>query len=161
VTFINVQRKLHFVLFNLVTIDVAFIGTRTLLHTRYHSAVFFPYFMTLLLYTLMIMDVVEIAWISGTLMYETQKRIKGWKELKEGQDPKEDMNESRFKLREHEKNFDKKRVGGFGIRQYFWDDELKDKEDNTKGGLTRETVKKLGYVKVIDYNMTRKYLDHN
>jgi histone deacetylase complex regulatory component SIN3 len=32
VKFIGIQRKIHFVLFNLISIDVAFIGTRTILH---------------------------------------------------------------------------------------------------------------------------------
>lgn len=73
-------------LFNLISVDVAFIGTRTLLHSKIQMALGFYLTITLLLYTLMLLDIIEVAWISGSLVFKTQKRIKGWKETQKAID---------------------------------------------------------------------------
>jgi hypothetical protein len=68
------------VIFNLISIDVAFIGTRTLLHLDISKNFGALYIITMALYTFMVLDLVEIGWVSGTLVYETQKYLKGWKD---------------------------------------------------------------------------------
>lgn len=65
-TFISLHRKIHFVLFNLVSIDVAFIGTRTLLHLSIQGRLGFQIFLTGVIYVLMMMDIIEVGYISAT-----------------------------------------------------------------------------------------------
>lgn len=74
-TYVTLSQKIHFVLFNLVSIDVVFLGTRTILHTKITRSIGFYYLWTLIIYNLVILDVMEIAYLSATLVYSTYKQI--------------------------------------------------------------------------------------
>ena len=78
----NLQQKIHFAIFNLIIVDLSFNGTRVLAHTQSGRLVFQRSFTTVL-FLLMLLDILEISYVSATLVYETQKRLKGWKTKKQ------------------------------------------------------------------------------
>lgn len=58
IKYITISQKVHFLLFNIVSIDVAFIGTRTLLQVQKTLGNFWLILFTTLIYVLMMIDVV-------------------------------------------------------------------------------------------------------
>jgi hypothetical protein len=70
VAYITTSQKIHFVVFNLVAVDSTFIGTRTLLHVRYQQSNSFLYIWTIILMTLVVLDVCEIAVMQFGLKFE-------------------------------------------------------------------------------------------
>ena len=74
--YVTFSQKIHFVLFNLVSIDVVFLGTRTILHTKLVRQIGFYWLWTILVYNLVILDIVEMAYLSSTLVYSTYKQLK-------------------------------------------------------------------------------------
>ena len=87
--FINIHRKLHFVLFNLCIIDIAFVGTRTFVHMRIVREVAYHFFLTLVIAMCALFDIIEIAWISANVMYygKSKEQIK-----KEEEEKKKEVN---------------------------------------------------------------------
>ena len=68
-------RKIHFILFNLVVVDLAFIGTRTLIHTNILKPVAYHLILTFLMFMLAVFDCCEIFYISFALVFETVKKM--------------------------------------------------------------------------------------
>lgn len=61
VKYISISQKVHFCLFNFVCIDVAFIGTRTLLHAQVSLNNRFLLLLTGFVFILLTVDLIEIA----------------------------------------------------------------------------------------------------
>ena len=74
--YVTFSQKIHFVLFNLVSVDVVFLGTRTILHTKLVRAIGYYWIWTIFVYNLVILDIVQIAYLSSTLVYSTYKMLK-------------------------------------------------------------------------------------
>jgi hypothetical protein len=73
-----------------------------------------------------------------------------------------DLNQSKdtvMVLKKHEKckkDFAGRKIDGFGMRDFFWEEEM------LNGGvMNEEKATKLGYIRVIDYQRTKKYLIYN
>ena len=77
VKFISISQKVHFLLFNLVCVDIAFIGTRTLVHAQYTPGNTFLLIWTGLIYTLLILDVMDIANLQLSIKYEIFTILRG------------------------------------------------------------------------------------
>jgi hypothetical protein len=80
VKYISISQKVDFLLFNFFCVDVAFIGTRTLLHAHVTArSNRFLVVWTGFVYTLLIIDVIEIAKLQFNTKYETFKILRGEK----------------------------------------------------------------------------------
>lgn len=109
VTYVSFSQKIHFVLFNLVSIDVMFLGTRTLLHTKITRTIGFYFLWTLIIYNLVILDLLQIAYMTSTLLYSTYKKIQKLTgkvaltddEIKQQEEDKK-LEDSQLALRNHE-----------------------------------------------------------
>lgn len=76
VKYITNCHKIHFALFNLVVIDIVFIGTRTLLHVNITKDIGYLYLWTVLIFTLLILDVIEITVMQFSLGFDTYKKLR-------------------------------------------------------------------------------------
>lgn len=79
IKFINVARKFHFLLFNLTIIDIFFTGTRSLFHVEISKLISLQIFTTGIMYILLTFDLIEIAWISGHVLYRAGKELEDQK----------------------------------------------------------------------------------
>jgi hypothetical protein len=70
---VHIFRKIHFVLFNLVIIEIAFTGTRTLIHCKFVRFLAYHLFVTAVSYLLVIVDTVEMAFVSANIIFEAHK----------------------------------------------------------------------------------------
>ena len=62
-------KRVHFITFNIVVIDAAFIGTRTLLHSHLIRAIFYKVFMSIMVLFLCLVDIMEIIWVTYKVVY--------------------------------------------------------------------------------------------
>lgn len=205
VSIIMIWRKVHFLLFNLVVIDVAFTGTRTLLHVKIKREIAYEYFLTAFCYFLIVIDTLEIIHSSSNIIVLETKKLKKEKLMIVAQKLKEDSSSSKVvakvknaksvgktknlkfiknstKLKskkkknrettsdldnstiadlifkDHEKDkveFIEKKKNGFGLRKFFWEDEM------LEYVMDAETATRLGYVRVMDYERSHKLLLSN
>ena len=111
--YVTFSQKIHFVIFNLVSVDVVFIGTRTILHTKLVRQIGFYWIWTILAYNLVIMDIIEMAYLSSTIVYSTYKRLKNesgqkimleenQKKVESKAEVNKSQNDSMHGLRKHE-----------------------------------------------------------
>lgn len=169
--YVTISQKIHFVLFNLVSVDVVFLGTRTILHTKLVRQIGFYWCWTILVYNLVILDIVEMAYLSMTLVYSTFKQLKvesGQKlaldEENKKQEQKIDLgksqNDSLHGLRKHEvskRSFALKNFGVTGMRNWFKDEDVCE----AGGVMTPQDAEKLGFVRVIDHYRSKNILSLN
>lgn len=156
---VRLHRKIHFVIMNMSIIDIFFYGTRNLIHTNYNGAKYDIIFSSLA-YTAAVYDMFNIGYTCMTTGLKTtsipiEEKSDSKKSKKKLKNSKEaSLNESRFKLKEHEtdkKHFKMLKKGNFGLRPVFWDADI-DKYNFT----TREQLRRIGYKKVISYEETTK-----
>ncbi len=83
IKFINLARKIHFLLFNLTCIDVFFTGLRGLFHVKYDKILALQILSTFVMFFLLTVDLVEIAWISGHVLYKAGQELEEQKALKD------------------------------------------------------------------------------
>jgi hypothetical protein len=75
---VQISRKIHFVLFNLIAADVYFIGARTALHAKIIKETRFRFLATIVILGMVFYDTIEIAWIAcNVLYYSTNKNSSG------------------------------------------------------------------------------------
>lgn len=83
IKFINIARKVHFLLFNLTIIDIFFTGTRSLFHVEVTKLISLQIFTTGIIFILLTFDLIEIAWISGHVLYRAGKELEDQKKQAE------------------------------------------------------------------------------
>lgn len=67
--YVQISQRIHFLLMNLISVDVVFLGSRTILHTKIVKQIGFYYLWTLTLYSLIILDMMLIADTQYKLVY--------------------------------------------------------------------------------------------
>lgn len=70
-----------------------------------------------------------------------------------------EVNNSKSFLYHHEKSqdsFASKKIDGFGMRDYFWEEEML-----REGIMDKKKATKLGYIRIVDFESSRRYLDNN
>lgn len=119
----------------------------------------------------------EIAWISGNVLYRAGKEMENKKKLentkgKKGLDKDDcdpvkiekkktvDLNDTvnQSILKDHEvskKSFKSRKVEGFGLRNFFWE------KDMVKQVMTKEKATNLGYVRVLDFSRSKSIVIEN
>ena len=163
---INLHRKIHFLLFNLVAIDIAFTGTRSLLHLKINKALAYHIFLAGITYLLCIIDTLEIFLVTINIIYredrkrklEELRKLEAEKKAEEGKNAVDTSANQSLVLQHHEKSkesFSAKKVKGFGLREYFWE------TDMIEAVMTKDQATKLGYVRVIDYQRSKNVLLSN
>lgn len=70
---LKISRKAHFILFNLIAIDIVFIGVRTALHARIIKETKLQYTATVIILGMIFYDIVEIVWMAGSTVYRNKK----------------------------------------------------------------------------------------
>ncbi len=145
---VQMTRKIHFLLFNLIVLDVAFIGTRTVLHAKIIKETRFRFMATMIILGMIFYDTVEIAWVASSIVYSNanQEAIKKEEEKKRLEELEKGNVE--FELDRHEKSkasFGENKLSGFGMRDYFYE------KDMEKYVITKEKARNIGYVRVLDY----------
>ena len=166
--YVTFSQKIHFVLFNLVSVDVVFLGTRTILHTKITRNIGFYYLWTLLVYNLVILDILEIGYLSATLVYSTYKQIQkatGKDVLQEEEANKQALDkkhdDSIHALKKHEvskESFARENLAKTGgLRKWFRDEDVCE----TGGLIKPEQADKLGYIRVVDSFKTMSFLSMN
>ena len=114
---------------------MVFLGTRTILHTKISRSIGFYYLWTLIIYNLVILDVLEIAYLSATLVYSTYKQIQkatGKEHLIEEEANKQpldkNLDDSVHTLKKHEvskESFAKDNLArSGGLRKWFRDEDV-------------------------------------
>ena len=167
-SYVTFSQKIHFVLFNLVSIDVVFLGTRTILHTKISRSIGFLYMWTLVVYNLVILDLLEIAYLSATLVYSTYKQIQKatGKEVVAQEDEKKQVldkkhDDSIHSLKKHEvskESFARENLAKTGgLRKWFRDEDVCE----TGGLIKPDQAQKLGYIRVVDSFKTMSFLSMN
>jgi hypothetical protein len=73
---INLHRKIHFLVFNLVVIDIAFTGTRTLLHMKITRVLAYHLILGFLTFSLAILDTLEIFVVTINIIYREDRKRK-------------------------------------------------------------------------------------
>jgi hypothetical protein len=176
--FINIHRKIHFLLFNLCVIDIAFTGTRTFVHMRVVREVAYHFFLTFVIAMLALFDVIEIAWVSANVMYygkpkeakkadseakvdqSSSKKLKGGK-LKGGKKPKQDLDETVTKnlliedVQVKDKDFDVKQLAGLDLKESYREEFM------ISNVMSTQTAEKIGYVREVDYKKTERLMLSN
>ena len=147
---VQLSRKIHFVLFNLIAADVYFIGTRTALHARILKETRFRFIATIVILGMIFYDTIEIAWIAGNVLYQNGKaqKIAAEQKKEDGDTEKEKVQEKPFEFNRLECEritFGQNRTRGYGLRDFFYEDEME------KYVMTKETARNIGYVRVLDY----------
>jgi len=167
-SYVTFSQKIHFVLFNLVSIDVVFLGTRTILHTKISRSIGFLYLWTMVVYNLVILDLLEIGYLSATLVYSTYKQIQKatGKEVLAQEDEKKQAldkkhDDSIHSLKNHEvskESFARENLAKTGgLRKWFRDEDVCE----TGGLIKPDQAQKLGYIRVVDSFRTMSFLSMN
>lgn len=79
VKYITASQKIHFALLNFVAVDIAFIGTRTLGHLLNSTGSTFIFIWTMLIYTILVLDLLEMVKLQSSIKYVTFKELRGEK----------------------------------------------------------------------------------
>lgn len=66
---------MHFITFNIVVIDAAFIGTRTLLHSQLIRAIIYQAVTAFAVLFLCLVDIMEIIWVTYKVVYLKDDQI--------------------------------------------------------------------------------------
>jgi hypothetical protein len=98
VKYISISQKVHFLLFNFVCVDIAFIGTRTLVHAQVTLSNRLLLLWTGLIYTLLVIDVINIAKLQINLNFETFKTLRKDKIITETKDIKDNTGKSKIEI---------------------------------------------------------------
>jgi hypothetical protein len=150
---VRIHRKLHFVVMNMAIIDIFYYGTRNLVHTNYNGAKW-DIILSSLAFTFAVFDIFNIGYVCAStgLLPSTKKDEKSDKKRKlrkRSSTSNSSLSESKFSLKEHEKDkkhFKMLKKGDFGLRQVFWDSDI-----DKYGFTTRDQLRRIGYKKVISY----------
>ena len=153
--FVIFHRKIHFTLMNLIVVDLSFYGTRQLIHAKLDIKNKWDFYFTGISYIFAILDMVELAWLSTKANIEsnTDEKI---------EEKKKDLNTSEsglpFTLTERETNkkyFSKFQRGGFGIRDFFYEEHM------LESVMSAEKASAIGYVRIIDFERSFQMLADN
>lgn len=159
VKFIQFQRKIHFVLFNITIIDVAYYGTRSLIHTEANQSNSFNLLLIALCYSLYAWDLMDLAWVSSRARFRKTEYIE-----KNGEEKKFEKKEEIDG--EEEKEMDDSQIMNLNpqglslmanwndINKVYFEEDVVEEGQETDGKITVEKLEKLGYSKVIDYKGT-------
>lgn len=182
---LELQRKIHFLVYNINVVDISFVGTRALLHSKYSRDFAFYIFFTLFLYCLAILDTVLVFYDSANLVYATHKAMVQQKKKKELEGPTSPIdktkktnspetmkalnvassstqgsemsdNSKQLKFNEKKQSFRHLVKGDLGLRDWFWEEDMVKMD-----AMTPAVAKRIGYVRVADFDTCIRHIELN
>ena len=151
---IRMQRKIHFLVFNLIIVDIAFFGTRTLTQMTVTKEIAFQLVTTFLSFILILLDILEIVSVSIKIIFKAeakedsfqidketpeqrQKRLKkATQKAVYGKYDKKDKNKARNKNQVHpEEKVTENEKNDDSVMHHVY---LKDYECNPEGFIERK-----------------------